>query len=740
MKLKLDLWSIPLGAICLVVYLIPRVYSSLTFMNEYFDYDEGTYLLIARYINHGVLPYRDILAVHPPLYYYLLALWMRIFGDSYVVGRLLSMFLGLIAVVVAYFVGMELRGWKTGILFSLMVAMDPIMVHMNSLVFHETTIELFTLLSLYHFVKYQKSRGEKHALLSLFWAGLGSTSKFTILPYAAALYVVLLLCLDEKTEEYLQKSMDVLLNRIQLFVLFTVYAIMTIVVIDAVMIQPSEEVRKLLIVPGVNKIEIIGHVISTGLFLLMWGLLTLYIFRISYLSKVTYTIRALMTNVKKALIYLGAFLFPKLIVEGILGMAVSSSYFSQTYGAQGARYIPLAGFSDFLFNFIKNLSREKPDFLVFYVPILLVAFFVLFQWDRGVKLRKPSKVGPLFLTSAFMYLVIFPIIPNPRFIYPMFLTLYLTFLESVSWNKDVKVNKRQFGAVVIALILIIGIADYGVAYQYKKGKLLLAWASHSKDLRDNLGQYIQANNLSGVYLSVNPFNAYYLNLNIDPYYLDTFGLVYLNNSTKFWEVVNESDYLLFSTWMYTMMLESDVFMKTFGAVKKSAVTNATLLYAESYKKGDVIELFDTRETNFHDVGFSSFLGKLQLWINMSNTAYVYLVENETNFTDRTIVMLKDEKYIVQQFSNDNRKVEFTLTLIDNGIVLRFNSSRDVTFEFISPSVVLSGDKRAVPGENGTFRVFTPNVTFEIITDGSVSRSSSEVFKIEGCTFVEIRGG
>ncbi|WP_297497914.1 glycosyltransferase family 39 protein, partial [Thermococcus sp.] len=98
----------------ILYYLLTRLWGISGAMNEYFDYDEGTYLLIARFINHGILPYRDVIAVHPPFYYYLLALWMRIFGDSYVVGRSLSVVLGLAAVYVAYLTGRELRDWKLG--------------------------------------------------------------------------------------------------------------------------------------------------------------------------------------------------------------------------------------------------------------------------------------------------------------------------------------------------------------------------------------------------------------------------------------------------------------------------------------------------------------------------------------------------------------------------------------------------------------------------------------------------
>jgi len=139
-------------------------------MNEYFDYDEGTYLMIARLINQGFLPYRDIFAVHPPLYYYVLALWLRIFGDSYVVGRLLSVFLGFLSLIVAYYAGKELRNWKLGVIFSGLLAMDPLLIQFNSLVFHETSIEFFTLLSLFYFIKYFKTTNLKYAYISLFWA------------------------------------------------------------------------------------------------------------------------------------------------------------------------------------------------------------------------------------------------------------------------------------------------------------------------------------------------------------------------------------------------------------------------------------------------------------------------------------------------------------------------------------------------------------------------------------------
>ncbi len=723
--------------VLMVYYLITRLWGIYSAMNEYSDYDEGTYLLIARLINHGILPYRDIFAVHPPLYYYLLALWMRIFGDSYVVGRLFSVFLGLLSVLVAYFVGKELKDWKTGLLFSTLVAMDPTLVLMNGMVFHESTVELFTLLSLYYFVKYEKRKDKKDALLSLFWAGVGSTSKFTILPYAVALYVLLLLYLDEKTKRYAQTCVEVLLTRLQVFILASVYLIMSLIVIDAVLLYPSKELRKILIVPGFHKIELVGHIIPAGIFLALWAVITIYVFKISYFPAIVYATKSLLRNIRWTVVYLFAFLLPKIVIEGFLGFLVSPSYLSQTYLAQGSRYSPLAGFFDVIFLYLNHLSGEKPDFLVFYVPIILVLFFASFQSIKSKTLTKPVVSGPLFLVSAVMYLIVFPVIPNTRFLIPMILTLYLAFLESLPEIEKEDLNIRKFAAVLVFALLILSIGDYGISYQYKEGKLLLAWASHTKDLRDDLGEYIREENLTGIYLAMNPFNAYYLNLKVDPHYLDTFGLVYLKDPSEFQRVINESDYLILSTWMYAMMKESEVFNKTFGGLKKYSVVNATLLYAESYASGDVIELFDNGKKNHSKVGFSSFLGKMQLWINGTNVAYVYVTADGKNLSERTVIRHERSGYTVHQFSGKEVH-EFKLFPVDDGILIRFNRPENVTFEFNLPSLVLSGGaKKARTGESGVFRVLTQGSVFILRTDGFVTRNSLKKLMLSNCTFITV---
>jgi len=117
---------------------------------------------------------------------------------------------------VAYYVGKEVRDWKLGVAFAGLLAMDPLLIHMNPLVFHETSIEF---LPYCHctILKYAKAKDLKYAYVSLFWAGLGSTSRFTILPFAFALYLTIFFSSNREIFRYLENANRVILNRKQVY-------------------------------------------------------------------------------------------------------------------------------------------------------------------------------------------------------------------------------------------------------------------------------------------------------------------------------------------------------------------------------------------------------------------------------------------------------------------------------------------------------------------------------------------
>src|SRR5579864_8311548 len=67
--------------VCFGYLCIPLRYSSL-------EPDEGIVLQGAERVLHGQVPYRDFFSFYTPGSFYFLALWFRIFGDSFIMARL----------------------------------------------------------------------------------------------------------------------------------------------------------------------------------------------------------------------------------------------------------------------------------------------------------------------------------------------------------------------------------------------------------------------------------------------------------------------------------------------------------------------------------------------------------------------------------------------------------------------------------------------------------------------------
>ncbi|MCL5026478.1 MAG: glycosyltransferase family 39 protein [Chloroflexi bacterium] len=91
-------------------------------------YDEGISVALAQ---------RDLLTIarsaaadiHPPLYYYLLHLWVPLAGNSEYAVRWLSVALGTLLVPLVYRIGRRLHGVEAGLLGALFVALNPILVY-----------------------------------------------------------------------------------------------------------------------------------------------------------------------------------------------------------------------------------------------------------------------------------------------------------------------------------------------------------------------------------------------------------------------------------------------------------------------------------------------------------------------------------------------------------------------------------------------------------------------------------
>jgi len=96
--------------------------------------------------------------VHPPLYYFALHYWIKLFGDSEFSSRLLSALFGTLAILLIYFVGSLLFDKSTGLLASLLLALSPFNIAFAQEARMYTLFTLLALLSIYFFIKLLEDR------------------------------------------------------------------------------------------------------------------------------------------------------------------------------------------------------------------------------------------------------------------------------------------------------------------------------------------------------------------------------------------------------------------------------------------------------------------------------------------------------------------------------------------------------------------------------------------------------
>lgn len=144
------------------------------------------------------LPWGEInritaLDVHPPLYYYLLKLWMAL-GTSEFAVRFLSVIFGTLTVPLTYIAGRAWCGWRTGLLAALYTAAAPPLVYYSGMARMFAACVAFILLATYGLVAYltdQPSQGQG-SFRSLLLFVLGATASLYTFYYAALVVAALL--------------------------------------------------------------------------------------------------------------------------------------------------------------------------------------------------------------------------------------------------------------------------------------------------------------------------------------------------------------------------------------------------------------------------------------------------------------------------------------------------------------------------------------------------------------------
>jgi mannosyltransferase len=103
--------------------------------------DEGNSVALAQ-AGLGEIAARTALDIHPPLYYWLLHIWMGLFGGSEIAIRSLSAVAGVLLVAVAYVLGTRLFSARVGLLAAFVAAVSPFQVY------YAQEARMYTLLAL----------------------------------------------------------------------------------------------------------------------------------------------------------------------------------------------------------------------------------------------------------------------------------------------------------------------------------------------------------------------------------------------------------------------------------------------------------------------------------------------------------------------------------------------------------------------------------------------------------------
>ena len=148
-KIKLEKELIALILILVFAFAI-RAFAAYFFP---LDSDEEFYLSNARLMLHGWLPYRDFSgANNSPLFYFMLASFLKIGGVSIFVGRLLSVFSATITAFLIYKIAKKLYGKTVGLLSSFIFAFSPFTVRYGYAVVTEPTSIMFISLAVYFLI------------------------------------------------------------------------------------------------------------------------------------------------------------------------------------------------------------------------------------------------------------------------------------------------------------------------------------------------------------------------------------------------------------------------------------------------------------------------------------------------------------------------------------------------------------------------------------------------------------
>ena len=190
------------------ILLIAFVFRIL-YINKPFglSYDEAvSYSYAIKSFPLGIINGLSSSDLHMPLYFLLLSLWIKAFGNGDIILRLFSVIVGCLSVFIGYFLGKEIKDKFTGILCSLLIALNSLSIYYSQDVRFYGMIILFSSLSYLYFIKtYYNPTYKNYSLLFLSLVLLSYTNILGLLFLWILTIIYLLYLIYNKYYEVLKK-------------------------------------------------------------------------------------------------------------------------------------------------------------------------------------------------------------------------------------------------------------------------------------------------------------------------------------------------------------------------------------------------------------------------------------------------------------------------------------------------------------------------------------------------------
>jgi len=152
-------------------------------------YDEGFSIFLAK------MPWPQAIAftahdVHPPLYYLMLHLWIRVCGDAALSARMFSALFGIATVPLIYVVGKRTLGERVGLITALLATLSPLCIYYSREARMYTLLTFLSLLSSYIMLRITDEHCTTETRASLWVAYLVTALMASYVHYFAFLILV----------------------------------------------------------------------------------------------------------------------------------------------------------------------------------------------------------------------------------------------------------------------------------------------------------------------------------------------------------------------------------------------------------------------------------------------------------------------------------------------------------------------------------------------------------------------